>query len=95
MTRSDLIARLSSKFSNLTSADAEMSVKLILGEISTTLAKRGRAEIRGFGSFSINRRPERIGRNPKTGAPVEVPARDAPHFKPGKELRERVDLEKV
>jgi len=66
-------------------------VKLILGELSATLAKKGRAEIRGFGSFSINHRPPRMGRNPKTGVAVEVPARDAPHFKPGKELRERVD----
>lgn len=91
MTRSDLIQKLSSSFPQLTSADVEMSVKLILGELSETLVKKGRAEIRGFGSFSINHRPPRIGRNPKTGAAVEVPARDAPHFKPGKELRERVD----
>jgi integration host factor subunit beta len=91
MTRSDLIARLSTSFPQLTGSDVEMSVKLILGELSETLACKGRAEIRGFGSFSINHRPPRIGRNPKTGASVKVPARDAPHFKAGKELRERVD----
>jgi len=93
MTRSDLIHRLSASFPQLTIADVEMSVKLILGELSTTLANKGRAEIRGFGSFSINHRPPRIGRNPKTGASVKVPPRDAPHFKAGKELRERVDCD--
>lgn len=95
MTRTELIQRLSFSFPHLTAADVEISVKLILSEISNTLGKKGGAEIRGFGSFSINHRPPRIARNPKTGAAVEVPARDAPHFKAGKELRERVDQEKV
>lgn len=91
MTRSDLIQRLSTSFPQLTAADVKMSVQLILGDLSNALAKRGRAEIRGFGSFTVNCRPPRSGRNPKTGESVKVPAKDVPHFKAGKELRERVD----
>jgi integration host factor subunit beta len=91
MTRSELIHRLSSSFPQLTAADVEESVKLILGELSNTLAKKGRVEIRGFGSFTVHLRPPRNGRNPKTGQSVKVPAKDVPHFKAGKELRERVD----
>ncbi len=91
MTRTELIHRLSASFPQLTADDVEESVKLILGELSNTLAKKGRAEIRGFGSFTVNRRPARNGRNPKTGQSVKVPAKDVPHFKAGKELRERVD----
>jgi len=66
-------------------------VKVILDALAETLAKGERIEIRGFGSFSLNYRPPRIGRNPKTGVKVEVPAKFVPHFKAGKELRERVD----
>jgi integration host factor subunit beta len=71
--------------------DADMSVKMILDALSETLAKGDRIEIRGFGSFSLNYRPPRLGRNPKSGVKVEVPAKYVPHFKAGKELRERVD----
>lgn len=91
MTRSDLIANLATIFPQLTAKDADLAVKHMLDEMSRTLSKHGRVEIRGFGSFSINRRPARQGRNPKSGAVVMVPAKDVPHFKVGKELRERVD----
>jgi integration host factor subunit beta len=91
MTRSELIVRLSQRFKPLTLSDAELSVKAILDAISDTVAEGGRVEIRGFGSFSVTIRPPRIARNPKTGERVEVPATAAPHFKPGKELRDRVN----
>ncbi len=92
MTKSELIARLAERFPQLVAKDADLSVKMILDAMSEALAKGDRIEIRGFGSFSLNYRPPRIGRNPKTGAKVEVPAKYVPHFKAGKELRERVDL---
>jgi integration host factor subunit beta len=91
MTRSDLIARLAERHQQLLAKDAELSVKVILDTLAGTLARGGRIEIRGFGSFSLNYRPPRIGRNPKSGDRVQVPAKHVPHFKAGKELRERVD----
>lgn len=91
MTKSELIARLAERFPQLVAKDADLSVKMILDAMSEALAKGDRIEIRGFGSFSLNYRPPRVGRNPKTGAKVEVPAKHVPHFKAGKELRERVD----
>jgi integration host factor subunit beta len=91
MTRSELIQQLAVKFSQLTVSDIDMAVRTILDEMSRTVAKGRRVEVRGFGSFGINRRPPRKARNPKSGATVMVPAKYAPHFKPGKELRERVD----
>ncbi len=91
MTRSELIASIGTRFPSLVAADVEISVKEILGAISDALAKDDRIEIRGFGSFSLNYRPSRIGRNPKTEEAVVVPAKYAPHFKPGQKLRERVD----
>jgi integration host factor subunit beta len=91
MTKSELIARLAKRFPQLVAKDADLSVKVILDALAETLAKGERIEIRGFGSFSLNYRPPRIGRNPKTGVKVEVPAKFVPHFKAGKELRERVD----
>ncbi len=90
MTRSDLIARLADLHPQLQAKDAELSVKVILDALSTTLARGGRVEIRGFGSFGLNYRPPRQGRNPKTGDKVKVPAKYVPHFKAGKDLRERV-----
>lgn len=92
MTRSELIERLSRHYPSLTGADISASVSVILDAIATTLAKGGRAEIRGFGSFGLGHRPPRIGRNPKTGVEVSVPAKIVPHFKPGLELRKRVNL---
>ena len=91
MTRSDLIAALASRFSQLTAKDAEIAVKEILDAIGNSLAHGGRVEIRGFGSFSVNYRPARNGRNPKSGETVSVPAKYVPHFKAGKEMRERVE----
>jgi integration host factor subunit beta len=91
MTKSELIARLAQRFPQLVAKDADLAVKVILDALAETLAKGERIEIRGFGSFSLNYRPPRIGRNPKTGVKVEVPAKFVPHFKAGKELRERVD----
>ncbi|MEJ1959879.1 MAG: integration host factor subunit beta [Nitrosomonadales bacterium] len=91
MTRSDLINTLSYKQPQLQAKDVTVAVKLILDTMSGTLAKGDRIEIRGFGSFELNYRPPRVGRNPKTGARVEVAAQYVPRFKAGKELRERVD----
>ena len=93
MTRSDLIDRLASQHPQLQAKDAEMVVRVILDAISATLSNGGRIEIRGFGSFALNYRPPRNGRNPKTGALVNVPATYVPHFKAGKSLRERVDFD--
>jgi integration host factor subunit beta len=91
MTKSELIARLAERFPQLVAKDADLSVKMMLDAMSEALAKGDRIEIRGFGSFSLNYRPPRTGRNPKTGTKVQVPAKYVPHFKAGKELRERVD----
>ena len=91
MTRSDLIAKLAERYPQLLTRDAELVVKVILDAMSGALAKGGRIEIRGFGSFALNYRPPRTGRNPKSGEKVQVPAKYVPHFKAGKELRERVD----
>ena len=91
MTKSDLIARLAERFPQLVAKDADYAVKMILDAMSEGLAKGDRIEIRGFGSFSLNYRPPRVGRNPKSGDKVSVPEKWVPHFKAGKELRERVD----
>ena len=91
MTRSELIQRLADKFPQLVHADAEESVKTIIDAISNRLANGGRIEVRGFGSFGLNYRPARKGRNPKTGEPVDIPEKYVPHFKAGKELKECVD----
>ena len=91
MTKSELITQLSDKFSQLVHKDAELSVKTIFDSLGNTLSKGGRVEIRGFGSFSLNHRPARPGRNPKTGEKVNVPEKFVPHFKPGKELKIKVD----
>jgi len=93
MTRSDLIDRIAARYPQLQFKDAELGVRVIIEAITGTLSKGGRAEIRGFGSFALNHRPPRKGRNPKTGEAVMVPAKYVPHFKAGKELRERVDYD--
>lgn len=90
MIRSDLIARLAELHPQLLANDAESAVKVILHALSSTLSKGGRVEIRGFGSFGLNYRPPRQGRNPKTGGHVKVPAKYVPHFKPGIATRSRV-----
>jgi integration host factor subunit beta len=91
MTRSNLVFRLHDLHPQLQLKDVDMAVKVILDAIADTLVTGGHAEIRGFGSFSLRHRPPRIGRNPKTGERVEVPEKYVPHFKTGKEMRERVD----
>ena len=91
MTRSELIAAIGARFPSVVAADVDIAVKEILGAMSDALANDDRIEIRGFGSFSLNYRPSRIGRNPKSGEAVVVPAKYAPHFRAGKELRYRVD----
>ncbi|NJD24031.1 MAG: integration host factor subunit beta [Betaproteobacteria bacterium] len=91
MTKSELIARLAERFPQLVAKDADFAVKMILDAMSEALVRGDRIEIRGFGSFALNYRPPRTGRNPKSGEKVAVPAKWVPHFKAGKELRERVD----
>ena len=96
MTKSELMLRLAElvaaqKGTQLVAKDVEHSVKVLVDTMTRSLAKGQRIEIRGFGSFDLNHRPARVGRNPKTGDKVEVPEKYVPHFKPGKEFRERVD----
>jgi integration host factor subunit beta len=91
MTKSELIAQLAERFPQLVAKDADFAVKMILDAMSEALVRGDRIEIRGFGSFALNYRPPRVGRNPKSGEKVSVPAKWVPHFKAGKELRERVD----
>lgn len=91
MTKSELVARLAGRFPQLVVKDADESVKVLLDAMAEALSRGDRIEIRGFGSFSLNYRPPRVGRNPKSGDKVQVPEKYVPHFKPGKELRERVD----
>ena len=93
MTRSDLVTQLAEQFGQLTHRDTEFAVKTILDAMSDALARGHRIEIRGFGSFSINRRPPRMGRNPRSGEQVVIPEKLVPHFKPGKALREAVDAQ--
>ena len=91
MTRSDLIEELAARFVQLTRRDAEFAVKAILDAMNEALVRGHRIEIRGFGSFAINHRPPRIGRNPRNGDSVAIPEKRVLHFKPGKALRESVD----
>lgn len=91
MTKSELTVNLSRKLNHLPHNDIEQSVNNILKLMSQSLSSGERIEVRGFGSFSLHHRPARIGRNPKTGESVPLPAKFAPHFKPGVELRKRVN----
>lgn len=91
MTRSELIKRLASDQDHLPEADVEAAVKALLGCLRDALASGERIEIRGFGRFSLHYRPPRLARNPKTGEVVNMSGKYVPHFKPGKELRERVN----
>ena len=91
MTKSELIEALALRQVHLKSDDVDLAVKTLLEQMSGALSGGERIEIRGFGSFSLHFRPPRIGRNPKTGDSVALPGKHVPHFKPGKELRDRVN----
>ena len=91
MTRSDLVEELASRFGQLSQRDAEMAVKALLEALGDALVQGQRIEVRGFGSFSVTQRAPRMGRNPRSGEAVAIPAKRVPHFKPGKALREAVD----
>ena len=91
MTKSELIAHLAERNPRLVARDADEAVNTMLDAMTDALAGGQRIEIRGFGSFALNYRPPRVGRNPKSGERVHVPAKFVPHFKAGKELRSRVD----
>lgn len=91
MTKSELIERIAARQLQLSAKDVELAVKAIIEQMSQTLAGGDRIEIRGFGSFSLHYREPRLGRNPKTGETVELAGKYVPHFKPGKEMRDRVN----
>lgn len=91
MTKSELIDHIAGNQTQLSSKDGELAIKAILEYMSQVLSGGGRIEIRGFGSFSLHYRVPRVGRNPKTGTPVALSGKYVPHFKPGKELRDRVN----
>ena len=91
MTKSELIERIAARQSQLSSRDVELAVKTVIEQMAHTLSTGERIEIRGFGSFSLHYRAPRVGRNPKTGESVGLAGKYVPHFKPGKELRERVN----
>ena len=92
MTKSDLIEKLYNQYPHIPAKSVENAVKEVIEQMADTLATGERIEIRGFGSFSLHYRAPRVGRNPKTGESVGLEAKYVPHFKPGKELRERVDF---
>lgn len=91
MTKSELIEALARQQPHLAIKDVELAVKCIIEKMNHALSTGDRIEIRGFGSFSLHMRPPRMGRNPKTGESVALAKKFVPHFKPGKELRDRVD----
>ncbi|MFT6030598.1 MAG: integration host factor subunit beta [Oleiphilaceae bacterium] len=91
MTKSELVEIIASKQTQLSVKDVELAVKTLIDLMSNTLSSGQRIEIRGFGSFSLHYRASRLGRNPKTGESVSLDAKFVPHFKPGKELRDKVN----
>lgn len=95
MTKSELIESLSHKLDQFSHKDIELAVNTILDSMIDVLAQGQRIEIRGFGSFSLHQRKARMGRNPKTGEQVPLPAKHVPHFKPGKQLREKVNASRA
>ena len=95
MIRSELVQKLCHDFPDLTQRDIELVVSGLFDEITVQLAKGGRVELRGFGAFSTRQRDARTGRNPRTGERVAVDAKKVPYFKPGKEMRERLNLSEV
>ena len=92
MVKSELITKIANKQQSLSPKDVELGVNLILECMSSSLGKGERIEIRGFGSFCLHYRPPRKAHNPKTGTRVFTDAKYTPHFKPGKDLRERVNI---
>ena len=95
MIRSELVQKLCSDFPDLSQREVENVVSALFDSITDQLAKGDRVELRGFGAFSTRQRDARTGRNPRTGEPVEVNAKRVPYFKPGKEMRERLNLGEV
>lgn len=91
MTKSELVLRIAERFPQLAAKDADFTVRVIVEAMAEALEQGNRIEIRGFGSFGLNYRPPRMGRNPKSGEQVMVAEKFVPHFKPGKDLREQVD----
>ncbi|HEY8218907.1 MAG TPA: integration host factor subunit beta [Methylobacter sp.] len=91
MTKSELIDNLAKKQPHLERKDVELAVSCMIEHMSKALMAKGRIEIRGFGSFSLHYHPPLTGRDPRTGADLSLPARYLPYFKPGRELRQRVD----
>lgn len=91
MLRSELVTRLQEEFQPMRGADVERALDIVLEEIALALQAGGRVELRGFGAFSVRKREARTGRNPRTGAAVKVAAKRVPFFKPGKELRLKVN----
>ena len=89
--KSELIEKLAAENTHMTHAEVERVVNVVLGRMTESLSDGGRVELRGFGAFSVRSRPARVGRNPRTGETVEVPAKAVPFFKSGKELRERLN----
>ncbi len=92
MTKSELIEKIAEQQLQLPAKDVELAVKLIVSYLSDALSSGTRIEIRGFGSFSLHYREPRLGRNPKTGESVQLDGKYVPHFKPGKEIRDRVNV---
>lgn len=93
MIRSELVARIAAENPHLTQRDAERVVRTIFEAITQNLVEGGRVELRGFGTFSVRRRDARTGRNPRTGEPVDVKAKGALHFRPGREIKRRLNAE--
>ncbi|HNI37918.1 MAG TPA: integration host factor subunit beta [Pseudomonadales bacterium] len=91
VTKSELIDGIANRYEMLSSRDVELAIKTMIDAMANVLSTGGRIEIRGFGSFSLHYRAPRIGRNPKTGDTVKLTGKYVPHFKPGKELRDRVN----
>src|SRR4028119_1289352 len=95
MIRSELVHKLCGDFPDLTQREVESVVSAIFDTITEQLAQGGRVELRGFGAFSTRGRDARVGRHPRSGASVEVDAKRVPYFKPGKEMRERLNLSEM
>jgi len=91
VVKSELVRALKEKLPELQVKDVELALNCILGQLANAIVQGERIEIRGFGSFNLHHRPSRIARNPKTGEAINLPAKVALHFKPGKEMRDRVN----